>query len=112
MNSIFSKFQSGKFKHIIATDIAGRGLDFSKVTHVINYDIPRELENYTHRTGRAGRMGRKGVALTFISNRDHDILSRLLKDNSLKSQWIGNKPDLSKPKKQSFYKKNNNFKKK
>jgi ATP-dependent RNA helicase DeaD len=104
--SIFSKFQSGKFKHIIATDIAGRGLDFSKVTHVINYDIPRELENYTHRTGRAGRMGRKGVALSLISNRDHEILSRLFKDNSLESQWLGKKPDLSKPIKKGYYKNN------
>ncbi len=109
-SSIFAKFQSGKFQHIIATDIAGRGLDFSKVTHVINYDMPRELENYTHRTGRAGRMGRKGTALTFISNRDHGTLSRLLKDNSLDPQWLGVKPDLTKPIKQGFRKNKGNWK--
>lgn len=107
-SSIFSKFQDGKFKHIIATDIAGRGLDFSKVTHVINYDMPRELENYTHRTGRAGRMGRKGTALSFVSNRDHGMLSRLFKDHALEAQWLGEKPDLSKPIKQGFRKSNRN----
>lgn len=103
-SSVFSKFKSGKFKHIIATDIAGRGLDFSNVTHVINYDLPKEYENYTHRTGRAGRMGRKGTALSFISNRDHDMLNRLLKDKSLDAEWIGEKPDLSKSGKKSFHK--------
>jgi len=96
-SSIFSKFKSGKFNHIIATDIAGRGLDFSKITHVINYDMPRELENYTHRTGRAGRMGRKGTALTFISNRDFGTLKELLKDTSLESEWLGEEPNLTKP---------------
>jgi ATP-dependent RNA helicase DeaD len=96
-SSIFSKFKSGKITHIIATDIAGRGLDFSKITHVVNYDMPRELENYTHRTGRAGRMGREGTALSLICNRDLGTLKQLLKDKDLESEWLGEKPNLSKP---------------
>ena len=55
---------------MIATDVAGRGLDFSHVSHVINYDYPAGLECYTHRTGRTGRMGRSGIAITFVTPND------------------------------------------
>jgi len=91
--SIFSRFKAGKIKYMIATDVAGRGLDFSKVTHVINFDMPRELENYTHRTGRAGRMGRKGTALTLVTRRDLPLIARLEKKGIAKMNWIGEKPE-------------------
>lgn len=90
--SIFNRFKSGKIKYMIATDVAGRGLDFSKVTHVVNVDMPRELENYTHRTGRAGRMGRKGTALTLVTKRDLHLVSRLEKKGDVKMNWIGERP--------------------
>ena len=63
--SIFNRFRSKKIKFMVATDVAGRGLDFSHVSHVINYDFPPSSEIYTHRTGRTGRMGREGTAMTF-----------------------------------------------
>lgn len=93
--SIFSKFKSGKLKVLIATDVAGRGLDFAKVTHVINYDLPMSRESYTHRTGRAGRMGREGKAITFITPRDLGAGKRLIEALKLDVEWIGDKPDFS-----------------
>ncbi len=57
-------FKSGRVKVLVATDIAARGIDVSNITHVINYDLPDEAENYTHRIGRTGRNGAEGVAIT------------------------------------------------
>ena len=60
-------FKSGEFEILVATDIAGRGIDIQGVEHVINYDMPKDIESYTHRIGRTGRAGRKGVATTFVT---------------------------------------------
>ncbi len=62
------QFKEHKIQAFIATDIAARGLDIPNVTHVINFDLPANYEDYTHRIGRTGRAGKKGVALTFVSN--------------------------------------------
>jgi len=94
-SSIFNRFKSGRIRYMIATDVAARGLDFSKVTHVVNYEMVRELENYTHRTGRAGRMGRKGTALTLVTQRDFEILNRLIQINRITPRWTDGKPLLS-----------------
>jgi ATP-dependent RNA helicase DDX41 len=60
---------------LIATDIAAKGLDFPDIQHVINFDMPKELENYVHRIGRTGRRGKTGVATTFINkNTDESTL--------------------------------------
>lgn len=61
------RFKQGEVKILIATDVAARGLDIPKVTHVINYDKPDNYDDYTHRIGRAGRAGNKGWALTFVN---------------------------------------------
>ncbi|KAJ1668852.1 DEAD-box ATP-dependent RNA helicase 35 [Coemansia sp. RSA 1646] len=60
-------YREGKKDVLIATDIASKGLDFPEIKHVINYDLPKEIENYTHRIGRTGRAGKTGVATTFIN---------------------------------------------
>eukprot|EP00392_Amoebophrya_sp_AT5.2_P007550 g7565.t1 len=60
-------FKSGKQHVLIGTDVASKGLDFPHIQHVINYDMPKEIENYIHRIGRTGRRGRSGVATTFIN---------------------------------------------
>ena len=52
---------------LIGTDVASKGLDFPEIQHVINYDMPKEIENYVHRIGRTGRCGKTGVATTFIN---------------------------------------------
>ncbi|MFH1708386.1 MAG: DEAD/DEAH box helicase [Planctomycetota bacterium] len=90
--SIFNRFKGGKIRCLIATDVAGRGLDFSLVTHVINYDLPRGREQYTHRTGRTGRMGRKGTAFTFITHRDIANLNTILHSKKITPIWIGRDP--------------------
>ncbi|XP_028795927.1 DEAD-box ATP-dependent RNA helicase 35-like [Neltuma alba] len=60
-------FKSGKKDVLVATDVASKGLDFPDIQHVINYDMPAEIENYVHRIGRTGRCGRTGIATTFIN---------------------------------------------
>jgi ATP-dependent RNA helicase DDX41 len=52
---------------LVATDVAAKGLDFPSIQHVINFDMPKEIENYVHRIGRTGRCGKTGVATTFIN---------------------------------------------
>ena len=95
--SIFNRFRSKKIRMMVATDVAGRGLDFTHVSHVINYDFPRTPEIYTHRTGRTGRMGRLGTAMTFVAGRDLGSLADLLRLNHIDPVWRGEKPELSRP---------------
>jgi ATP-dependent RNA helicase RhlE len=60
-------FKDGKTNVLVATDIAQRGLDISGITHVINYDVPQQAEDYVHRIGRTGRAAKEGDAYTFMS---------------------------------------------
>jgi ATP-dependent RNA helicase DeaD len=94
--SIFNRFKHGKIRVMIATDVAGRGLDFSGVSHIFNYDFPRESENYVHRTGRTGRMGREGVAISLVTGRDLSAVKRLLKEKGIQAAWDGKVPDMKK----------------
>jgi len=91
-SSIFRKFKNKKLRYLIATDVAGRGLDFSHVTHILNLDFPREREQYTHRTGRAGRMGRKGKAVSFIIRKDLPKLRSVIKTHNIQAVWLGENP--------------------
>jgi ATP-dependent RNA helicase RhlE len=63
-------FRSGKYQVLVATDIAARGIDVSKISHVINYDMPDTVDAYTHRIGRTGRAARTGDAFTFVTRPD------------------------------------------
>ena len=74
--SLFNRFKKMQVKTVIATDIASRGLDFSYVTHVINYDFPLGVQTYTNRTGRTARMGRKGTAVTFLAVQNFEDYGR------------------------------------
>ena len=67
-------FRSGKFRILVATDIAARGIDVTRVSHVINFDAPSTPEAYIHRIGRTGRASRNGEAYTFVTNEDRDIV--------------------------------------
>lgn len=60
-------FKEGKKDVLVATDVASKGLDFPAIQHVVNYDMPEEIENYVHRIGRTGRSGKTGIATTFIN---------------------------------------------
>ena len=71
---VMNRFRAGQADLLIATDVAARGLDIDQVTHVINYDIPWDVESYIHRIGRTGRAGRAGEAITLISPRERHQL--------------------------------------
>jgi len=66
-NRIMQGFRDGKIRFLVATDVVGRGIDVRNISHVINYDIPEDPENYVHRIGRTGRIGADGVAYAFVT---------------------------------------------
>lgn len=66
--------KTGRLDILVATDVAARGLDVDRISHVINYDIPYDAEAYTHRIGRTGRAGRHGEAILFVANRERRLL--------------------------------------
>jgi ATP-dependent RNA helicase DeaD len=96
-SSIIRRLRSRQIRVLIATDLAGRGLDFTHVSHVINYDFPRTPITYTHRTGRTGRMGREGTAITLVTPRELGAVRRLIGANRLEPIWVGGEPDGSPP---------------
>ena len=76
---VIADFRRGDLPLLVATNVAARGLDINEVSHVINYDIPEESESYIHRIGRTARMGRDGVAITFVAEWDEDALAAIKK---------------------------------
>lgn len=72
---IIAQFRSGAIDVLVATDVAARGLDVERVTHVINYDVPFDCETYVHRIGRTGRAGRSGVTILFITPKESRLLN-------------------------------------
>jgi ATP-dependent RNA helicase RhlE len=70
-------FRTGSIKILVATDIAARGIDVLRISHVINYDMPESTDNYIHRIGRTGRVNKNGDALTFITSADTDKINAL-----------------------------------
>ena len=64
---------------LVATDVAGRGIDVEGVAHVVNYDLPLKIDAYTHRIGRTGRAGKSGKATSFVTDGDEDIMEDLVK---------------------------------
>lgn len=73
-DSVMRNFRSGVTEILVATDVAARGLDFSGITHIYNFDIPQDPESYVHRIGRTGRLGKPGLAITFVTPRELDHL--------------------------------------
>ena len=67
---VMDKFKKAEFEFLVATDVAGRGIDVDELELVVNYDLPYDVEDYVHRIGRTGRAGRKGMAVTFVTGRD------------------------------------------
>ncbi|KAH6771099.1 P-loop containing nucleoside triphosphate hydrolases superfamily protein [Perilla frutescens var. hirtella] len=79
-------FRTKRYTILVATDVAGRGIDIPDVAHVINYDMPRNIEAYTHRIGRTGCAGKTGIASTFLTLYDtdvfYDLKQMLIQSNS------------------------------
>jgi ATP-dependent RNA helicase RhlE len=73
-DSAMKGFRDGKYRVMVATDIASRGIDVSQITHVVNVDMPDTVEAYTHRIGRTGRASRNGSAMTFVAREDNNML--------------------------------------
>ncbi len=70
-------FRSGKIRYLVATDVVGRGIDITNVSHIINYDIPELSDDYVHRVGRTGRMGKQGVAFSLVTPEQGGELTRI-----------------------------------
>jgi len=71
------RFRDGTYRFIIATDLVARGIDISEVTHVLNFDVPEEPESYVHRIGRTGRADRKGISVTFMTEKERALMDAI-----------------------------------
>ena len=76
-DSVMNRFKSGQLNLLVATDVAARGIDVNDLTHVIHHRLPDQLENYTHRSGRTARAGKKGISLALISGKDKSRIAHL-----------------------------------
>lgn len=74
---VMAEFRSGKVTCLVATDVVGRGIDVSSVSHIINYDLPSFCDDYVHRVGRTGRMGREGIAYSFVTPEEGNELTKI-----------------------------------
>jgi ATP-dependent RNA helicase DeaD len=79
---VMASFHKGIKKVLVATDVAARGLDIKNVTHIFNYNIPKDIEEYTNRIGRTARAGESGKAISLLSKEDHDSFRRIINNFS------------------------------
>ncbi len=91
---VMKAFRDRKISILIATDVACRGLDVKDVTHVVNYSIPRELDNYVHRIGRTARSGKSGIAISFVTFSHRELIGRI--ERMTKSKMNEGVPPTSK----------------
>ena len=82
------RFRSGKLDILIATDVAARGIDVPRITHVINFDIPFDVDSYIHRIGRTGRAGRNGTAITLVTGRESRLLRAIERTTRSPIKWL------------------------
>lgn len=84
-DEVMERFRAKRLKVLVATDVAARGLDVDNLTHVINYNLPEDVESYTHRSGRTGRAGREGVSVAIINSKEKGKIRRI--ENILKKKF-------------------------
>lgn len=97
-DAVMNKFRVQNISLLVATDVAARGIDVDNLTHVIHYDLPDDIEAYTHRSGRTGRANKKGISVSLVSSREKNQLSqieRILKI-SFKTEKIPTGKEISK----------------
>jgi len=103
---VMKQFRAGEIRLLIATDVMGRGIDVSGISHIINFDIPEDCDDYVHRIGRTGRLSSqdmKGTAFTFVSLSEGDLLTNIEKrvDRILAPYTVqGYEPHVARPKRQ------------
>ncbi|MFR1707533.1 MAG: DEAD/DEAH box helicase [Clostridium sp.] len=85
MNTL-AKFKNGQLHFLVATDVAARGIDVEDVTHVINYDLPQDIESYVHRIGRTGRANKEGIAYSFATRKEVSFIRQI--ENHTKSKIV------------------------
>lgn len=93
---VMKRFRSHTLQMLVATDVAARGIDVNDVTHVINYNLPEDVENYTHRTGRTARAGKSGIAITITTPKDSGRIKdieRIIK-KKFERKNVPNGPDV------------------
>ena len=78
-DSVMQAYRDKKYTCLVATDVVGRGIDVSGISHIINYDVPHLSEDYVHRVGRTGRMGQEGIAYTFVTSEEGQYLTEIEK---------------------------------
>jgi superfamily II DNA/RNA helicase len=89
------RFRSGTLKYLVASDVAARGLDIPKVSHVFNFDVPYHAEDYVHRIGRTGRAGRRGEAYMLVSKAEHKALAAIEGLIGKKIDWLDGAHDAA-----------------
>lgn len=82
-SKVMKQFNSQNVFALVCTDVAARGLDIKGVSHVYNYDIPKDPKQYVHRIGRTARAGKEGIAINLLSGNDHDNYSKVLRENDV-----------------------------
>jgi ATP-dependent RNA helicase DeaD len=89
--AVMDDFHRGRTKMLVATDVAARGLDIKNVTHIFNYSIPKDTEEYTNRIGRTARAGESGKAISLLSREDHDSFRRVIRmfDFDIEKMQVG-----------------------
>ena len=85
---VLKKFKNDSIDLLVATDVAARGLDISGVSHVYNFDIPQDVESYTHRIGRTGRAGKHGMAISFVNPVEMDYIRQIEKAKNRQMQAL------------------------
>jgi ATP-dependent RNA helicase DeaD len=101
---IMAAFRTGDIKYLIATDVMSRGIDVDDISHVINYDLPMDIENYVHRIGRTGRIGKDGIAISFVTPEQGPqltqievMINRLIEKDSIPGEWFTPRPVAVRP---------------
>ncbi|MEO6199372.1 MAG: DEAD/DEAH box helicase, partial [Sphingomicrobium sp.] len=90
----FDRFKNDEINILVASDVAARGLDVKGVSHVFNYDVPWQPDDYVHRIGRTGRAGAKGIAITLAARGDDEIIDRIEKLTGQKIERVGSSGEL------------------
>jgi len=96
-NSALAGFQQGRFRVLVATDLASRGIHVQDIVHVINYDLPDMAENFIHRVGRTGRAGGHGVATTLFSREQRSELFQLERTLGIRIERLNADSSATKP---------------
>jgi len=89
-NKFITSFKRKEVPILVATDVAARGLDITHIKTVINYDVARDIDTHTHRIGRTGRAGEKGVAYTLVTEKDKEFVGHLVRNLEGANQYVTN----------------------